>query len=72
MHKARTLRELGDNQDYWRGFERGLRRANHGSNFGTQDEHHHWLALDTDSDPSRAALGRGYRDGLAALHGLEA
>ncbi len=39
MLKAETFRRLGERSDYWAGFMRGLRRAFHGENFGTADEH---------------------------------
>jgi len=52
--------------DYWTGRIRGLRRAYHGEQFGTDAEHALWLSLSTSDDTSRSELGRGYRDGLAA------
>jgi len=51
--------------DYWYGYRRGLRRARFGEQFGTAAEHQLWLTLADDTDASRAARGRGYRDGLA-------
>jgi hypothetical protein len=42
---------------YLKGYQRGLRRHYHGSSYGTEQEHHHWL--------SHEILGRGYRDGFA-------
>ena len=50
--------------DYWDGYQRGLRRLFHGERFGTARQHELWLALASDNDPSRAAHGHGYRDGL--------
>jgi hypothetical protein len=50
--------------DYWAGYQRGLRRAFHGERFGTARQHEEWLSLVNDDDQSRAARGRGYRDGL--------
>ena len=47
--------------DYCRGYVRGLRRAFHGDDFGTQEDHEKWLSLR--SGP-RAALGIGYEHGL--------
>jgi len=64
MGRAKTMLEIGDNQDYWAGYQRGLRRAHHGESFGTNDEHQQWLALANGDDPDRQARGRGYRDGL--------
>lgn len=49
---------------WWAGYMRGLRRAHHGETFGTDAEHSLWLNAIHDSDPTRAALGRGYRAGL--------
>jgi hypothetical protein len=64
---ARAMRALSHGEDacYWRGYERGLRRAHHGERFGTPQEHALWCAMVDSLDPSRAAMGRGYRDGLA-------
>jgi|WetSurMetagenome_2_1015567.scaffolds.fasta_scaffold1181704_1 hypothetical protein len=50
--------------DYWDGYQRGLRRLFHGERFGTARQHELWLALAGDANPSQAARGRGYRDGL--------
>lgn len=49
---------------WWAGYIRGLRRAHHGETFGTQAEHDLYLSASASDDPSRAALGRGYRAGL--------
>lgn len=63
MMRAQTMREVdSDNQDYWSGYSRGLRRTHHGSNFGTSDEHNLWLTAT--GDPSRDARSKGYRDGF--------
>ena len=43
---------------------RGLRRAHHGDNFGTQTERDLFLSAADSPDPMRAALGCGYRAGL--------
>ena len=51
--------------DYWHGYRRGLRRARFGEQYGTAAEHQLWLTLADDTDSSRAARGRGYRDALA-------
>lgn len=50
--------------DYWDGYQRGLRRLFHGERYGTARQHELWLALVGDDNPSSAARGRGYRDGL--------
>jgi hypothetical protein len=58
--------------DYWHGYRHGLRRARFGEQIDTAAEHEQWLALVDDTDASRAARGRGYRDGLALLgHSIE-
>ena len=65
--RANALRQYETDpikQEWWVGYLRGLRRAHHGENFGTTDEHNLYLNAITSSDPSRAALGRGYHDGL--------
>lgn len=54
-------------QDYWMGYQRGLRRHFHGEKFGTEDEHTLWLEMISDEDEQRAARGRGYADGLAGM-----
>ena len=43
---------------------RGLQRAHHGERFGFEAEHDLWFDAADSSDPTRAALGRGYRAGL--------
>lgn len=52
-------------QSWWAGYLRGLRRAHHGARFGTDAEHALWTDAADSPDPVRAALGRGYRAGLA-------
>ena len=68
MARARIMRSLESaTNDYWIGYERGLRRAHHGVIFGTDDEHAVWLGLINSPDDRRVLRGIGYRDGLAAL-----
>ena len=67
MRRADTLRRVESDPirgDWWTGYMRGLRRAHHGESFGSQAEHDLWLSAADSSDPSRAALGRGYAAGL--------
>lgn len=67
MRRADTLRKLDSDylhESWWTGYMRGLRRAHHGERFGTQAEHDLWNSAADSTDPSRAALGRGYRAGL--------
>lgn len=52
-----------ENQDYATGYQRGLRRHYHGENFGTDDEHEKFMAL----EGNRGEIGRGYRDGFNGL-----
>ena len=61
MLKAKTFAETGSSYNYWRGYQRGLRRRFHGENFGEPGEHEKWLSLI--HDETRRELGRGYRDG---------
>ena len=67
MRRADTMRRAEDDpvrESWFAGYTRGLRRAHHGENFGTQAEHEMWLAAESSNDSQRAALGRGYRAGL--------
>ena len=67
MKKARMFSSLGGRADYWRGYQRGLRRGFHGELFGTDDEHEFWMRLaDDGGDNASRERGRGYRDGLSA------
>ncbi len=67
MRRARVAQANGDDNGYWRGYQRGLRRAYHGDAFGTVNEHWLWLEFADSGGPIKAALGRGYRDGLAGV-----
>lgn len=58
MRQARLL-----TSDYGTGYQRGLRRHYHGERFGSPEEHARWMRFA--DEPSRAELGRGYRDGFA-------
>lgn len=69
MNRAKTMASI-ENNDYWRGYQRGLRRRYHGERFGTDEEHAKWLSLAQDADPARAERGRGYRDGYTGLSTL--
>lgn len=67
MLRADTLRRLESDpirESWYAGYVRGLRRAHHGENFGTQAEHILWLSAADSTDPQRVALGHGYRAGL--------
>jgi len=67
MRRADTMRRIETDylrEAWWTGYIKGLRRAHHGERFGTQVEHELFLSASESTDPSRAALGRGYRTGL--------
>lgn len=66
--RARTMAMVEPKHaDYWHGYRHGLRRARFGEQFDTAAVHEQWLALVDDTEASRAARGRGYRDGLSHL-----
>ena len=68
IEEAKAMRRLSKDGSYYFGYERGLRRLQHGEFFGTAAEHETWLGFDTeDPDASRAARGRGYHDGLLGI-----
>jgi len=50
-----------DQADFWRGFQRGIRRLYHGDNFGTDQEHTQWMEC-ADGE-YRKQLQTGYRAG---------
>jgi hypothetical protein len=69
MRRAQAAEARGEDAFYWRAYQRGLSRAFRGVAFGTSGEHQLWLAFADSSGPIKAALGRGYRDGLAGTEG---
>lgn len=64
MTAAKTFSELGENQDFWAGYMRGLRRNYHGKNFGTDEEHALWMSASESNDQSRKMRGLGYQAGF--------
>lgn len=58
----RQVTLLDHNDEYRRGYLRGLRRKFHGDAFGTERDHTLWMSMA--NDPLREQLGRGYRDGF--------
>jgi hypothetical protein len=68
MRRADTLRRINRDDplklSWWTGYMRGLRRAYHGEQFGTDAEHELWLSAIESTNEISAALGRGYRAGL--------
>ncbi len=74
MRGAQALYKIGtdfpnDNaQDFWQGYQRGLRRYYHGEKFGTEQEHTLWLSLaDEYRDIARRYRGLGYRAGFDGM-----
>lgn len=66
MSRAKTFQGIEPDQaEYWIGYQRGLRRAFHGENFGTAKEHSLWLDAADSNDLLRKQRGQGYRDGLS-------
>lgn len=63
MVRAETLAKM-ERESYWRGYQRGLRRAYHGHNFGTIEEHQKFLDAINSLDEGRRETGRGYADAL--------
>jgi len=74
LGKAQTMQRLEADPmkaAYWRGYQRGIRRAYHGARFGTEEEHGRFMDAAQSEDEERAAIGRGYRDGFT-LDGKDA
>ena len=67
IQASTMLRAWPEDFQYWRGYVRGLRRLHFGASFCTDAEHDLWLAAADSLDRESAELGRGYRDGLAAI-----
>ena len=66
MVAAKCIQENDkENADFWKGYQRGLRRLYHGERFGTPEEHALWMSLTNDRDESHKMRGRGYRAGFA-------
>lgn len=62
MRRARAMQSIDEkSSDFWRGYQRGMRRRFHGESFGTVAEHEQWMALV--HDDIRRGLGIGYRAG---------
>ena len=63
LRMAKSFYELDhDRSDFWRGFQRGLRRLYHGENFGTVEEHEKFL--NCRDGEYRKQLQAGYRAGF--------
>jgi len=64
MTRAKTFQEVDpEKSDFWRGYQRGLRRLYHGENFGTTEEHIQWM--NCGDGEYRKQLQAGYRTGFA-------
>lgn len=69
LSAADTFRRLSsepDEQEFWAGYVRGLRRNHHGEKFGTDEDHDLWMSAADSSDQSRKMRGLGYRAGFEA------
>lgn len=67
MEQAELLKMVEPEcSDFYKGYQRGLRRLYHGNSFGTEDEHILWFNIpNDDSDIIRQQRGSGYRRGFA-------
>ena len=63
---AEVMRDIENRPDYWAGYCRGLQRAFHGEQFGTEEEHAHWISLADQGDMQSYERGHGYLDGLSS------
>jgi len=63
MARAENMAKM-EKENYWRGYQRGLRRAYHGENFGTPEEHEKFLNAANSPDERQKETGRGYADAL--------
>jgi len=64
MSKARIFAIGSTRPDYWQEYQRGLRRAYHGEDFGTVAEHEMWLSSAEETDDTMAERDRGYLAGF--------
>jgi len=62
MGMAKSLQIDNDRSEYWIGFQRGVRRAYHGDNFGTDGEHEKYM--NCRDGEYRFQLQTGYRTGF--------
>jgi hypothetical protein len=61
-----------EQQAFWSGYIRGLRRAVYGSRFDSEEEHAVFMELaEGGPDPIRQQVGRGYRAGLEGTPPVE-
>ena len=64
MQKAAAKIMIGDQVDYWHGYQKGLQRKYHGEPVVSTAEHLAWLNYL--NEPSTRNKGKGYFDGLLA------
>jgi hypothetical protein len=57
-------------QNYWKGYQCGIRRGFFMTLFGSAREHARWASLANDVNPVRRRLGEGYLDGLRRGTGI--
>lgn len=62
-----TLSDEPHAQDFWSGYQRGMRRHYHGEKFGTAEEHTLWMSATDNSDQSRRMRGLGYQSGYNGM-----
>lgn len=65
---ADLYKAISNQSNFYIGYIRGIRRAYHGSAFGTEEEHEKYLNIsESDPDINRQLLGIGYRIGYAGI-----
>jgi hypothetical protein len=64
MNAAQALFPIGAYSSFISGYMKGLKCQFHGEAFATKQEHGRFMTLVNDSDPAKAAFGRGYRAGF--------
>ena len=62
MQKLTADSQDYDRSEFWRGFQRGIRRLFYGKNFGTDEEHVKWMNC-ADGENGKK-LQDGYRTGV--------
>jgi hypothetical protein len=62
MQKLTADSQDYDRSEFWRGFQRGIRRLFYGKNFGTDEEHVKWMNFH--DGEYRKKLQDGYRAGV--------
>lgn len=72
LFKARSRRAVGDDRNYWMGYECGLMRGVYGVCYVADEEHEVWLTYAAASELWLRERGRGYRDGLVMATAEEA